>query len=63
MFEECALRGPRVFGPTLPRRLRTSIETILKVAEWNVRVAVALEQAWLEEREKREKLEERKREK
>jgi hypothetical protein len=34
---ETLTRG-RIFGPTLERRLRTSIETILKVAEWNVRV-------------------------
>lgn len=48
---ETLTRG-RIFGPTLPHRLRTSIETILKCAEWNVRVAAALEQAWAEEREK-----------
>jgi len=29
------------------------METILKVAEWNVRVIHALEPAWLEEQEKR----------
>ena len=43
----------RVFGPTLERRLRTSTETIVRLAEWNVRVIDALEQAWLEEQEKR----------
>ena len=43
----------RVFGPTLERRLRTSTETIVRLAEWNVRVAAALEQAWLEEQGKR----------
>jgi hypothetical protein len=48
---ETLTRG-RIFGPTLERRLRTSIETLLKVAEWNTRVAAALEQAWLEEAEK-----------
>ena len=47
---ETLTRG-RIFGPTLERRLRTSIETLLKVAEWNTRVAAALEQAWLEEQE------------
>lgn len=55
---------PRVSAcqqPTLERRLRTSIETLLKVAEWNVRVIHALEQAWLEEREKRAQLEQEKR--
>jgi hypothetical protein len=41
----------RIFGPTLERRLRTSIETILKSAEWNARTAVAIEQAWAEEQE------------
>jgi hypothetical protein len=43
----------RVSGPTLERRLRTSTETIVRLAEWDVRVAAALEQAWLEEQEKR----------
>ena len=38
----------RVLGPTLERRLRTSIETILKCAEWNLRCQRALEEAWLE---------------
>src|SRR5215207_4155798 len=43
----------RVFGPTLERRLRTSTETIVRLAEWNVRVIAAFEQAWAEEQEKR----------
>ena len=47
------LQPGRVFGPTLERRLRTSMETIVRLAEWNVRVAAALEQAWFEEHEKR----------
>jgi hypothetical protein len=42
----------RIFGPTLERRLRTSIETILKCAEWNLRYQRALEGAWLQEQEK-----------
>jgi hypothetical protein len=44
-----------VFGPTLERRLRTSTETIVRLAEWNTRVIDALEQAWAEEQEKRGK--------
>jgi hypothetical protein len=47
------LQPGRVFGPTLERRLRTSTETIVRLAEWNVRVIDALEQAWLDEQEKR----------
>jgi len=34
----------RVFGPTLPRRLRTSTETLLRAAERDVRIVAALEQ-------------------
>jgi hypothetical protein len=49
---ETLTRG-RIFGPTLERRLRSSIETILKCAEWNLRCQRALEEAWLEEAEKR----------
>ena len=48
---EILTRG-RIFGPTLQRRLRTSTETILKCAEWNVRCPAALEQACLDEQEK-----------
>ena len=48
---ETLTRG-RIFGPRLERRLRTSIETILKCAEWNLRCQQALEPAWLEEQEK-----------
>jgi hypothetical protein len=49
---ETLTRG-RIFGADSgKRRLRTSIETILKCAEWNVRVVAALEQAWVEEQEK-----------
>ena len=49
---ETLTRG-RVYGPTLSRRLRSSIESLLRLEEWNARVIAALEQAWLEEREKR----------
>ena len=55
------LQPGRVFGPTLERRLRTSTETIVRLAEWNTRVIHALEQAWREEAEKRARLEQEKR--
>jgi hypothetical protein len=48
---ETLTRG-RIFGPSLERRLRSSIGTLAKSAQWNARTAAALEQAWLEEQEK-----------
>jgi hypothetical protein len=47
------LTAGRVYGPTLPRRLRSSIETLVKLGTWNARVIDALEAAWREEQEKR----------
>ena len=47
------LTAGRVYGPTLGRRLRSSIETLVKLGTWNARVVDALEAAWREELERR----------
>jgi hypothetical protein len=58
---ECPALSGRVFGPQMYRRLQRSIETLHRVAEWNARNAAALEQAWLDEAEKRAAWEQQKR--
>ena len=50
---EVGLTPGRTFGPTLERRLRTSIATLARVYERDNTIASALEQAWDEEAEKR----------
>lgn len=46
----------RTFGPTLERRLRTSIKTLTNVYERDNMIADELEQGWEEEAEKRAQL-------
>ena len=51
----------RTFGPTLERRLRTSIRTVTNVYERDNMIVEALLQAWEEETEKRAQLQAEKR--
>jgi hypothetical protein len=57
---ETRLTAGRTYGPTLPRRLRSSCESLLKAARRDQGIAAALEEAWLEEGEKRVRLEQEK---
>ena len=50
---ETRLTSGRTYGPTLPRRLRSSCESLLKAARRDEGIAAALEAVWQEEQEKR----------
>ena len=51
---ETRLTAGHTYGPTLPRRLRSSCEALLKAARRDEGIAAALEAAWREERERQD---------